>query len=190
MEPPITEHKKGKEKSQREKQTYFRVAFKNNCNLLQIADNKANIIITINSVVISSTIAVLGYGTVSHRIQLDSLLTIGPVLLFLSVILASTMLAVQAAKPSIIGTEKRPNGKPRSSLLFFAESSKFSLEDYLSETHEMLENKGEILDQMTTSLYYQGKVLNRKYRLVRKAYEIFLLGLAVGILSFIGFIAY
>ncbi|GAA0878717.1 hypothetical protein GCM10009119_16850 [Algoriphagus jejuensis] len=190
MEPPITQHKKEKDKTQREKQTYFRVAFKNNCNLLQIADNKANIIITINSLVISSTIAVLGYGTVSHRLEIDSILTIGPVLLFLGVILASTMLAVQAAKPSIIGKEGSEGAKPKSSLLFFGESAKYTMENYLTETHQILGDKASIMDHMAISLYYQGKVLNRKYKLIRRAYEVFLLGLSVGILIFIGFLVY
>ena len=36
-----------KVKTDRERQTFFRVTFKNNCNLLQIADNKANILLII-----------------------------------------------------------------------------------------------------------------------------------------------
>lgn len=190
MEKPITEKKKDKDKTQRERQTFYRVAFKNNCNLLQIADNKANIIITINSVVISSTIAILGYGSISNQIEIDSLITIGPILLFLGVILASTMLAVQAAKPTIIGNEKNKDIKPKSSLLFFGESAKYKMEDYLEETKKMLEDKGSIQDHMSISLYYQGKVMDRKYKLIRKAYEVFVLGLAFGILIFIAFLVF
>lgn len=190
MEQPISEKAKGKEKTQRERQTYYRVAFKNNCNLLQIADNKANIIITINSVVISSTIAIIGYGSISNRLEIDSLVTILPILLFLGVILASTMLAVQAAKPKIIENEKNHGQKPGTSLLFFGESSKYKLEDYLEETRKVLGDKNTIQDQMSISLYYQGKVMDRKYRLVRKSYEVFVLGLALGILIFIAFLVY
>ncbi|WP_026968529.1 Pycsar system effector family protein [Algoriphagus terrigena] len=188
METPLPEKPKEKDKTQRDKQTFYRVAFKNNCNLLQIADNKANIIITINSLVISSTVAVLGYGTVSQRLEIDSLYTIGPVLVFLSIILTSTMLAVQAAKPSIIGADKKTGEIGKSSLLFFGESAKYTMDDYLAETHRLLGNRASIMDQMSISLYYQGKVLNKKYRLIRKAYEIFVLGLTVGILIFVGFV--
>lgn len=190
MEPPITEQKKDKDKTQRERQTYYRVAFTNNCNLLQIADNKANIIITINSLVLSSTIALLGYASVSHMIQIDSVQQIAPILIFLAILLTSILLAVQAAKPSIIGNDTGKGEKPKSSLLFFGESSKYTMEDYLRETEKLLGDKASIHDQMSISLYYQGKVLDRKYKLIRRAYEIFVLGLAMGILIFIGYLAY
>lgn len=186
MENPISEKKKDKDKTERERQTFYRVTFKNNCNLLQIADNKANIIISINALVISSTIAILGYGSMSHMVEIDSPLTIVPVLLFLGVILTSTMLAVQAAKPTIIGKSKNSGVPAKSSLMFFGESSKYSMEDYLEETRKMLGDPGSIQDHMSVSLYYQGKVLDRKYKLVRKAYEVFVLGLAIGIVIFVG----
>lgn len=188
MEEPLLEKKKDKEKdkTERERQTFYRVTFKNNCNLLQIADNKANIIISINALVISSTIAILGYGSMSHLIAIDSPLTIGPIVLFLGIILTSTMLAVQAAKPSIIGKPKTGAVAPKSSLMFFGESSRYSMDDYLDETRKMLRAKDTIQDHMSISLYYQGKVLDKKYNLIRRAYEVFVIGLAIGVLSFIG----
>ncbi|GAB3221892.1 metal-dependent phosphohydrolase [Algoriphagus aestuariicola] len=187
MEQPTTEKGKDKEKTQRERQTYYRVAFKNNCSLLQIADNKANIIITINSLGISSTVAFLGYGSAAGIIEIDSFRTIGPILLFLLTLLASALLAVQAAKPSIIGSEKTGK-KAKSNMLFFGDSAKLSLEEYLAETRNVLGEKGAIIDQMSISLYYQGKILDRKYKLIRRAYEVFVLALAVGILIFFGFL--
>lgn len=185
MEEPVLEKKKDKDKTERERQTFYRVTFKNNCNLLQIADNKANIIISINALVISSTIAILGYGSMSQLIQIDSPFTIIPIVLFLAVILTSTMLAVQAAKPSIIGKAKSGAVKPKSSLMFFGESSKYTMDDYLEESRKMLGAKETIQDHMSVSLYYQGKVLDKKYKLIRKAYEVFVLGLAIGVLFFI-----
>lgn len=186
MEEPILEKKKNKDKTERERQTFYRVTFKNNCNLLQIADNKANIIISINALVISSTIAILGYGSMSHLIEISSPFTIIPIIVFLTVILTSTMLAVQAAKPSIIGKAKNGQTPQKSSLMFFGESSRFTMDDYLEETRKMLGAKETIQDHMSVSLYYQGKVLDRKYKLIRKAYEVFVLGLGIGIVLFIG----
>ena len=188
METLATERPKEKDKTQRDKQTFYRVAFKNNCNLLQIADNKANIIITINSLLLSSTIAILGYGSVSHLLQIDSFLTVAPILIFLGTILTSTTIAVQAAKPSIINDESKKGLLSNSSLLFFGESAKYTMEEYLEETRKLLGEKAIIYDQMSISLYFQGKVLNRKYKLLRKAYEIFIIGLALGILIFTGYL--
>jgi hypothetical protein len=195
MEEPILEKlekkkNKVKDKTERERQTFYRSTFKNNGNLLQIADNKANIIISINALVISSTIAILGYGSISHNIEIESIWTILPLMVFLGVILTSTMLAVQVAKPTIVGKSKNPNEKPKSSLMFFGESSRYTLDDYLNATQDMLKDPKSIQDNMSVSLYFQGKVLDKKYKLLRKAYEVFVLGLALGILIFIGYLVF
>ncbi len=195
MEEPILEKlekkkDKVKDKTERERQTFYRSTFKNNGNLLQIADNKANIIISINALVISSTIAILGYGSISHNIEIESIWTILPLMVFLGVILTSTMLAVQVAKPTIVGKSKNPNEKPKSSLMFFGESSRYTLDDYLNATQDMLKDPKSIQDNMSVSLYFQGKVLDKKYKLLRKAYEVFVLGLALGILIFIGYLVF
>lgn len=181
--------KKGKEKdkTERERQTFYRVTFKNNCNLLQIADNKANIIISINALLISSTIALIGYGTVSNQIEVHNPMVFVPVLVFLATGLLSTILAVQAAKPKIMGNSKVDPGeeKPKSSVLFFGVSSSFTMDEYLDEIKRILDSKEHIQDQMSISLYYQGMVLNRKYKLLRRAYEVFIAALVMGIGTFV-----
>lgn len=188
MDVTITTKKdKDKDKTERERQTFYRVTFKNNCNLLQIADNKANIIISINALLISSTIALIGYGTVSNQIEVQNPLVFIPVLIFLATGLFSTILAVQAAKPKIMGkTKVDPTAeKPKSSVLFFGVSSSYSMEEYLDEIRRILDSKEHIQEQMSISLYYQGMVLNRKYKLLRRAYEVFIAALVMGIGTFL-----
>ncbi|MCL6258607.1 DUF5706 domain-containing protein [Aquiflexum sp. TKW24L] len=184
MEENITE-KKIKDKTERERQTFFRVTFKNNCNLLQIADNKANMIISINALVISSIIAITGYGTISNQLDIKGPLTLIPILLLLCTCLFSTILAVRAAKPKIIGKNQRTQEKGKSSMLFFGESSTYNLEEYLEEIDRILPSKKEIHQQMSIALFYQGKVLNRKYKLLGYAYNVFILGLVVGVITFL-----
>lgn len=77
--------------------------------------------------------------------------------------------------------------KPKSSMLFFGESSTYTLDEYLSEIERILPSKAEIHEHMGISLYYQGKVLNKKYNLLRHAYNVFILGLVIGILTFLMF---
>ncbi len=188
MDVTITTKKdKDKDKTERERQTFYRVTFKNNCNLLQIADNKANIIISINALLISSTIALIGYGTVSNQIEVQNPMVFIPILIFLATGLLSTILAVQAAKPKIMGKAKVDPAaeKPKSSVLFFGVSSSYSMEDYLEEIKRILDSKEHIQEQMSISLYYQGMVLNRKYKLLRHAYEVFIAALVMGIGTFV-----
>ncbi len=188
MDVTITTKKdKDKDKTERERQTFYRVTFKNNCNLLQIADNKANIIISINALLISSTIALIGYGTVSNQIEVQNPMVFIPILIFLATGLLSTILAVQAAKPKIMGKAKVDPAaeKPKSSVLFFGVSSSYSMEEYLEEIKRILDSKEHIQEQMSISLYYQGMVLNRKYKLLRHAYEVFIAALVMGIGTFV-----
>ena len=186
MEPNIEEtyFKEPKDKSSRERQTFYRVAFQNSSNLLQIADNKANIIISINALVISSMIALVSYGSISSQIEVQNLKVLIPILLFLGIIISSTILAVQVARPKILGKPKKAGEKPKFSVLFFGSTEYYSLEEFIQETHRLLNNKTDIMDQMSISLYYQGKILNRKYALLNKAYMVFILGMAFGILVF------
>ena len=56
---------KGKVGGGRGKETLFRVTFRNQINHIQIADNKANMIITINSLIITVLIGLSGYSSIS-----------------------------------------------------------------------------------------------------------------------------
>ncbi len=173
-----------KDKNERAIQTFFRVTFMNNCNLLQIADNKANIVISINALVISSVVAIIGYGTISHQIDYQRGITLVPIIILLTTCLASTILAVQAARPKVLGKRNSLNEEVKSSMMFFGVSSNFSLTDYLAELDRILPSKQQVQEQMAISLYYQGKVLNRKYKLLAHAYTVFIIGLAIGVITF------
>lgn len=183
QEPQIT--KKEKDTSVRERQTFFRVTFKNNCNLLQIADNKANMIISINALVISSIIAIAGYGTISDELDLYGSKLIFPIVLILLSCLLSTVLAVQAAKPKIIDKNKDIQSRGKGSLLFFGEVANYSLDQYLHEIEKILPSKNEINEQMSIAVFYQGMVLKRKYNMLGYAYNIFLLGIVFGVMAFL-----
>ncbi|MDF2158416.1 Pycsar system effector family protein [Algoriphagus sp. CAU 1675] len=171
------------EKTSRERQTFYRVTFNNNSQLLKIADNKANIIISINALVISSMVALVGYGSVSNQLDMADLLMLIPLISFLLTCLSSTILAVQAAKPKIVGKSTNPNSK--NSVIFFGSVSNFTKEEYLGELEKVMTSKAEIMEQMSTSLYYQSMVLNHKYKLLRHAYQVFMIGLIIGVVAFL-----
>ncbi|WP_291787024.1 Pycsar system effector family protein [Cecembia sp.] len=177
-----------KEKSERERQTFFRVAFKNNCNLLQIADNKANMVISINALVISSIIAISSYGTISNKFEMYSFKLIIPLVLILVACLISTILGVQAAKPKILDDNKKGGQSQTGSILFFGESSAYTKEEYLNELEKILPSRNALNSNMSVTLYYQGRILKNKYNLLGYAYNVFLLGLAIGVFSFLIFL--
>ncbi|TVP43070.1 MAG: metal-dependent phosphohydrolase [Mongoliibacter sp.] len=174
-------------KSSREAQTFYRVTFKNNIGLLHIADNKANMLISINTLVISAIIAISGYGAIANQFEEMGLKVVLPVGLILVFCLISTALAVQAAKPKIISKDRKPYQPEKGSLIFFGESARLSLNNYLDEISKVLTSKNEMNEQMSIALYQQGVVLDSKYRLLGYAYSLFILGIAMGTMAFVLF---
>ncbi len=104
----IEDSKTKPNKSSREAQTFYRVTFKNNIGLLHIADNKANMLISMNTLVISAIIAISGYGAIANQFEEMGLKIILPTGLILIFCLVSTVLAVQAARPKIISKDSKP----------------------------------------------------------------------------------
>jgi hypothetical protein len=49
---------------------------------------------------------------------------------------------------------------------------------------ELIKDKEYVYDSLTKDLYYLGRVLDRKYRLLRWTYSIFLLGMIFSVISF------
>jgi hypothetical protein len=173
-----------KDKTSRERQTFFRVTFNTNSQLLKIADNKANIVISINALVISSMVALVGYGSVSQQLDMQNFVMLIPIKLFIIMSLISTVLAIQAAKPKIVGkTDNLSEGKR--SLIFFGSVSHFEKDEYIQKIHEAMASRDAIMDQMSASLYYQSQVLNKKYKLLRQAYQVFMFGLIIGVFAFL-----
>ncbi len=75
-------------------------------------------------------------------------------------------------------------------LLFFGNFHKMKLEDYEWAIGEMLQDKDYIYSALTKDLYFLGVVLDRKYKLLRITYNIFMVGIIISVLTFAVFFAY
>lgn len=177
----------GKSGGGRGKETLFRVTFRNQINHIQIADNKANMIITINSLIISVMIGLSGYGSIASGHIFNKLNIIIPVTLIILTCLLSVVFAIQAARPKIIKAKSHQptNHKTKSSLVFFGTISDKTLNDYMNEMDELIKSKESIYHTMVLDIYNQGKVLNRKYTLLSVAYQIFMYGFVFSVLTFL-----
>ena len=177
-----------KKKKGKGKETLFRVAYRNQTALIRIADNKANIIISINTMIVSSIIAVTGYGVVADKIAIDKTAVIVPITLIILSCLVSVIIAIQAARPKLIRNNGAGDQKEKSSLLFFGVISHYSQKQYLDQMNTLLTSDADIYETMTIDLYNQGLILSRKYRLLNYAYRIFMLGFILSVLLFLAFL--
>lgn len=141
-ESTIKKTKEGELPGGKGKETLFRVSSRNQIELIAIADNKANIIVGINAILISLIIALLGSGAMiggSPVVSNADILVPFIVLLLFSLI--SCILAILAARPVMIKTSR---GKTKTrSLVFFDYSFNETLEEYMENTHKLLSNKKE-----------------------------------------------
>lgn len=169
------------------RETMFLVTFQNQINLIHIADNKANMIISINSIIISIIVSVTGLGALSQSFELSKKFILFPVVFIIITSLISVVLAIQAAKPQIRKPNsllKKKNGE-KMSLLFFGALTGKTLDRYLVEMDEVLRSKNSIKEQLVIDIFNQGKVLSRKYAYLNIAYQVFMYGFIVSVLTFL-----
>ncbi|CAF1277114.1 unnamed protein product [Adineta ricciae] len=158
----------------------FRIMSESHVSLSQMADSKANIMISVNTIVISIMVSVL-LGKLQFYPEF-----IIPTIILVSVCLAAVIFAILATRPNISGgtfaREDIENKKVN--LLFFGNFYNMQLSDYDWAMKEMMNDKEYLYGSMIKDMYYLGLVLARKYRFLRVSYNIFMFGLIAAIIAF------
>ncbi|MDQ1148416.1 Pycsar system effector family protein [Sphingobacterium zeae] len=179
------EDKKDKEKSgkpERGIETMFRITSSNNQRLSDMADNKANILLTVNSIILSVVIAVL-----FRKLDANEHLII-PTIILTTAVVATMVMAILSTIPKIpSGKFSKDEIQQKSvNLLFFGNFYKMKLDDYNEGMQKVMVDSEFLYGMLTKDVYSQGVVLGRKYKLLRYAYGVFMFGLVISVVSFIG----
>lgn len=161
-------------------QTYFRANYANHIRLSAIADNKAHIMISVNSILLSVAISLLTYQTLTNRNPLYVL----PIILFLVTSLTSLTFAVLSSRPRVTSIPPTPGQVP--SPVFFGSFVHLTLDQYEEATDAMLRDGRLLFGNMTRDLYHLGRVLDKKYRLLTYSYTVFLMGFVATVGAFLG----
>ncbi|RNL95257.1 HD domain-containing protein [Sinomicrobium pectinilyticum] len=174
--------KKKAETPERGVETLFRVTLRNHTNLSNIADSKANILLSVNAIIISLALSTL----IPKLDKASNSYLLIPTILFVGFSVASIAFSVLATRPNITsGKFSREDVKNKKvNLLFFGNFHKMSLDEYEDAMKDVREDKEYLYNSLTKDLYYLGKVLDKKYRLLRITYTIFLIGIIVSVLAF------
>lgn len=173
--------KKDKNRPDRGIETMFRTTSGNNQRLSDMADNKAHIMITVNSIILSAVISLL-----LGKIPKQEYLAI-PTYFILGVSVATIIFSILATRPSLpngIFTKKDIEDK-KVNLLFFGNFYKMNLNDYSEGMWKVMEDREFLYGSLIKDVYSQGVVLGRKYRLLRISYSIFMYGLILAVISFV-----
>lgn len=161
-------------------ETMFRTTYRTHVNLSSIADNKANIMLSINAIIISIVVANL----VPQFEALPKLVI--PTILLLAVCLVALVYAILATRPKVTeGKFSREDiEQKRANLLFFGNFYDMDIEDFHWGMTEMIKDSDFLYSSMTRDLYYLGIVLAKKYRYLAICYSVFMYGLILSVIVF------
>jgi predicted metal-dependent HD superfamily phosphohydrolase len=161
-------------------QTMLRLTSTNHFHLSDMADSKAHILISVNAIIISVILSVL-----LRRLEETPYLTI-PTIIFLLVSVATIVISIISTRPKV--TEGKFTSQDiadkKTNLLFFGNFYKTSFEDYNVAMREMMKDTDYLYGSLIKDIYTLGTVLGRKYKLVRLAYNVFMIGIVVSVLAF------
>lgn len=158
----------------------LRINHGNQMRLGLMADAKANIMITVSSIVFSVTIANLGNETMKW-----------PLLAFASGCFFTLLFAIFAiipktAYPKLPGSDEIDRNSPWFNPLFFGHFSHIPIEEYKENYASKLMTDDKIYDALAGDIYGQGKVLAlSKYKYLKWSYNSFLIGMSLAIFVFL-----
>lgn len=163
-------------------ETMFRVTLRNHITLSDIADTKANILLSVNAIIVSLVLSNL----IPKLDNPSNTYLIYPTIVFVLFTIIAMILSVLATRPNVTSgkfTKEDVNNK-KVNLLFFGNFHKMKLEDFEWAMNEMMQDKEYLYSSMTKDLYFLGKVLDRKYKILRITYTIFIIGIIVSVIAF------
>ncbi|MBB4077494.1 putative integral membrane protein [Lewinella aquimaris] len=169
--------------------TMYRTAFRNHINLSRIADDKANMMISINTIILSILIAVSGAGlSFFEELFFEDPEFLAPIIILLISSLTAVIFAVFSARPKV--TEYRIKKRKlleskEASLLYFGNFLKLEKSDFIKYMSKMKMDQDSLYDDLGRDLYDLGQVLHRKYLLLTISYNTFIGGLALAVIIFL-----
>lgn len=181
-EAESTKHKADKNgRTERGIETMFRTTSENHVTLSGMADTKANILISINSIILSIIVSVL-FRKLEEYPQL-----LVPTLMLVATCLATIVLAILSTRPNVASGQftREDIQQKKTNLLFFGNFHNVELKDYEWGMRQMMKDYDYLYGSMIKDIYFLGKVLSRKYKFLRLAYTIFMFGFVTSILAFL-----
>ncbi len=171
------------DKPERAVDTLFRVTLNNHTSLSGIADSKANILLSVNAIIISIALSTL-------IPKLDSPKNVHlmiPTFIMLMSSVITIIFAILSTRPKVtkgVFTREDIENK-KVNLLFFGNFYKMPLDEYQWAMNEMMKDREYLYNSMIKDLYFLGLVLEKKYRLLRVAYNFFMIGIIISVIAFV-----
>jgi len=161
-------------------ETMFRVTLKNHTTLSQIADNKANIMLSVNAIIISIVLTSL-----LPKLDNNTYL-LWPSVLLLAVCIVAVIFATISTIPKVTrnGANRESVKNRKTNLLFFGNFQGLDLDVYVDGMHDLMDDDKYLYETLMKDLYFLGKVLNKKYHYLRLCYTVFVIGIVLSVIAY------
>jgi HD superfamily phosphodiesterase len=162
-------------------QTMFKTALRNHIDLSAIADNKANIMLSVNALIITFALPLLGKEIAANRMLLY------PTILLLSVCVVSMIFATMATRPIPMKGYSSMESilAKKSNLFFFGNYYRMSFDEYEQGMNATVADDTILDTTIMRDLFFLGRTLGVKYGYLRKCYTIFMYGIILTVIAFV-----
>ncbi|GAB4294647.1 MAG: hypothetical protein Kow0098_16340 [Ignavibacteriaceae bacterium] len=161
-------------------ETMFRNVMRTHVEFSSMADNKANIMISVNTLIITIIVSIMSrkFDSNPHLIIPTAILTLSS--------LTALIYSVLVTRPKVTsGTfSKEDIENKKANLLFFGNFYNMPLNDFHWGMQELIHDRDFLYDSMINDFYFLGQVLGHKYKYLRIAYTIFMYGLIISVIAF------
>lgn len=169
-------HKKLDKYDSRGVQTLFKTLSRNHYTLLKMVDNKAKIILTVNSIITSLLLGAHFIDSSSKTLNIN----IGTKILVISSMLSMVFALFSMLPHRYLG--KKFKMSDYKGTLYANNFSTQTLTEFKQEFRRIMENGNTIYNEMTNDLYFLGLVISKKQRLLYCSVLVFLTGLITTII--------
>jgi len=176
---PAKEKKVAEEalKLERGVQTLYRITETRHMDLSNKAHDKASLLISVNSIIMSIVLSVLVTKLEENRYLLI------PTAFLVITSAVTIVVSIISTRPRIIGRVQSANEEKN--LLFYGDFANLSVNDYKKAMRELYTHPVDLYDSLSRDIYYQGVVLKWKFKYINIAYNIFMYGFISTIIAFI-----
>ena len=194
IDQPDLKISKGKKKragSSRGIETLLRSLYRTHLDLTNLADNKANMMITVNGLIVSILLAAGGSVVAVTKDYIYML----PILVLLTSGFVSMFFAVMSARPSTercCDVKKVPLDflRGQANVMYFLDNADLTTKEYVGVMKEIVKDRDQVYEEMFVHVHSMGIVLTRKFGLLRTAYTVFIYGLGFCVITFIGIVVF
>jgi len=162
-------------------QTMFRTTSRNHYTLNQMVDRKANIMISVNAIILSLILSRI-IGTIDTFCIHNA-----PILVMLITSIISIIFAIIAITPIRSHGEftEQEIREKQGNLLYFGNYHNMAFREYNWGMLQMLNDSDYLYTSMIKDLYFLGQMLSRKYKHIRISLGAFMVGFVITVIFFL-----